>query len=77
MLRMDGSDGTTTGSTDGERLEEAAVRLQKWARTKRREAADFVGPEKEQARWIAKGYDSAADLLISLIPSVPQPRADR
>lgn len=45
--------------------ERLAGQLQSWARIRRREAEKFVGPEKEQARWIAKGYDGAADLILA------------
>lgn len=61
----------TTGGSDAV-LEKAATVLQRWARTKRREATKFVGPEKEHAQWIAKGYDNAADYLASRL-SEPDP----
>lgn len=43
----------------------AALTFQRWAREKRRQAKDFVGPAKEQARWFAKGLDCAADYLLT------------
>jgi hypothetical protein len=48
-----------------ERLTGLAERLQSWAQNRRREAFDLVGPEKEQARWVATGYDNAADFLLA------------
>jgi hypothetical protein len=49
-----------------EALERLAATLQKWARTKRREALDVSGDtEKLKLDWLAKGYDGAADLLLT------------
>jgi len=53
-----------------QRVRELAEQLQGWARTKRREAQEFFGPEKLKAEWIAKGYDNSADLLLNALDTL-------
>jgi hypothetical protein len=49
-----------------------AQTFQRWAREKRAAAKHFVGPEKEQTIWFAKGLDCAADyLLTATLPDPP------
>jgi hypothetical protein len=51
-----------------EEVREKAALLQRWARTKRREAKDVSGPtEKLKLEWVAKGYDGAADLVLAAL----------